>query len=133
MVYSTTLERWQARKGLVSSNLTASARNMQKVIIIIVVALLLIGALFFIFKKPPTITNYPSQGKTIVAFGDSLVEGIGATMGNDFSSLLSKLIGEPIINMGVAGNTSNDGLLRVESVNAQDPKVVMVLFGGNDY
>ena len=25
MVYSTTLERWQARKGLVSSNLTASA------------------------------------------------------------------------------------------------------------
>lgn len=91
------------------------------------------GSLFFIFKKSLTITNYPSSGKTIIAFGDSLVQGIGATAGNDFPSVLSKLIGESIINMGVSGNTSADGLARIEEVKAQDPKVVLVLFGGNDF
>ncbi len=107
--------------------------TMKKITIIILATLFIIGAVFFLFQKSPVITNYPSQGKTIVAFGDSLVEGVGATTANDFVSLLSKLISKPIINMGVAGNTSADGLTRVESVNAQDPKVVLVLFGGNDY
>jgi lysophospholipase L1-like esterase len=106
---------------------------MQKIIIIILSVLLVAGALFYFFKKSPTITNYPSGGKTVVAFGDSLVEGVGATAGNDFPSLLSKMIGQPIVNMGVSGNTSADGLARVEEVNAQDPKVVLVLFGGNDF
>lgn|SRR3989338_637692 len=106
---------------------------MQKIIIIILAVVLVIGVLFFIFRKSPTITNYPPQGKTIVAFGDSLVEGVGATAGNDFVSLLSYKIGEPIINMGVSGNTSVDGLARVEQVTAQDPKIVLVLFGGNDF
>jgi|SRR3989344_2078409 len=107
---------------------------MQKIIfIVLIVASLVIGVLLFVFKKSPTITNFPSSGTTIVAFGDSLVEGIGATKGNDFVSLLSRSIGEEIINMGVAGNTSSDGFARVESVNIQDPRIVLVLFGGNDY
>ena len=62
-----------------------------------------------------------------------MVEGVGATAGNDFVSLLSKKIGEPIINMGVPGNTSADGLARVEEVTKENPKVVLVLFGGNDF
>lgn len=105
---------------------------MKKIIIILAV-IVVINILFFIFRKSPTITNYPPEGKTIIAFGDSLVEGLGASAGNDFPSFLSKKIGEPIINMGISGNTSAHGLSRVETVNKEDPKVVLVLFGGNDF
>lgn len=106
---------------------------MLKIIIIVLGIVAVALTAFFIFKKSPTITNYPSQGKTIVAFGDSLVEGTGATPGHDFPSLLSQLINQPIINMGVSGNTSAQGLVRADAVNALDPKVVLVLFGGNDF
>ncbi|OGI60403.1 hypothetical protein A2641_00010 [Candidatus Nomurabacteria bacterium RIFCSPHIGHO2_01_FULL_37_25] len=106
---------------------------MKKIITIVFVVILVTGTLFFIFKKSPKITNYPGKGKTIIAFGDSLVKGNGATTGNDFSSVLSRLLGVPIINMGIPGNTSADGLSRLESVNIEDPKIVMILFGGNDF
>lgn len=106
---------------------------MRKIIAIILVVAIAAGALFFVFKKSPTITNYPSSGTTIIAFGDSLVEGVGATPGNDFPSLLSKAIGKPIINMGMGGNTSAQGLALVPSVTMKNPKVVIVLFGGNDF
>ena len=35
--------------------------------------------------------------------------------------------------MGIKGQTSSQGLARINSVIDLDPKVVMVLFGGNDY
>ncbi len=107
--------------------------ELKKITIIICVVGVLAGAIFFFFRKPPVITNYPSQGETIVAFGDSLVEGVGATLGNDFSSILARSISQPIINMGISGNTSSDGLARIEGVKMQNPKVVLVLFGGNDF
>jgi lysophospholipase L1-like esterase len=66
-------------------------------------------------------------------FGDSLIEGVGATEGNDLPSLLSKKLGQKVINMGMRGQTSAQGLARIGQVIKHDPKVVMVLFGGNDY
>lgn len=104
----------------------------KSIITILIIVALSLGA-FFVFKKSPHITNYPSKGTTIVALGDSLVQGVGATKENDFPAVLSKLIGEPIINMGISGNTSADGLARVGEVATQDPKIVLVLLGGNDY
>lgn len=107
---------------------------MKKLIIIIIVLIILISIYFLIFRKGGVdIKNYPSGGSTIVAFGDSLTQGVGASKGSDLPSLLSVRIGEPIINMGISGNTSADGLARVEEVIAQDPKIVIVLFGGNDF
>lgn len=69
----------------------------------------------------------------IVAFGDSLVAGYGATSGKDFISLLSARIGEPIINMGVPGDTTTDGLARIDDVIAREPRAVILLLGGNDF
>jgi acyl-CoA thioesterase I len=76
--------------------------------------------------------RYPTNGTTIVAFGDSLVEGVGATQGNSFVDILSQRINTPIINMGVSGDTSADGLARINDVIAQDPRVVILVLGGND-
>src|SRR3989344_4541670 len=106
---------------------------MKKVIIAGVVVMAGILVFFFIFSRSQNITNYPNDGKTIVAFGDSLVEGVGATPGNNFPALLSKKIRKPILNMGVPGDTSTDGLNRIDQVIRQDPKIVLVLLGGNDF
>lgn len=92
-----------------------------------------VGTVIFIFFKPSAITNYPSVGTSIIMFGDSLTEGIGATEGNDLPTLLSKKLDEKVVNLGIRGQTSAQGLSRVGAVLKHDPKVVLVLFGGNDY
>ncbi len=89
-------------------------------------------AYLFIFRTAP-ITNYPSSGTDIIAFGDSLVFGTGATKGNDFVSLLSQRIGQPIVNVGHPGDTTADGLARLHDIDRYKPKVVLLLLGGNDY
>lgn len=109
---------------------------MKKVLIIITI-LVLVGAgiySFFFHDRTWSIRNYPGQGSTVVAFGDSLIQGIGATEGNDLVSLLSKKANIEIINEGVSGNTTDDGLKRIDAVlEKHDPKLVILLLGGNDY
>jgi acyl-CoA thioesterase I len=99
----------------------------------IVVGALSIVALFLIFGKSPNIANYPPKEGPIVFLGDSLVEGVGASKGSDLPALLSRSIGRPVENFGVAGNTTGDGLARLDSVIAREPSVVLILLGGNDY
>lgn len=91
-------------------------------------------AMFFGIKffSNDEITNYPPKNHTIVAFGDSLVEGVGATSGNDFPSLVGGLAGVPIINEGKSGDTTEAGLLRIQTVLDKEPGIVILLLGGND-
>ena len=98
-----------------------------------VLVLILVGYILFVKDNKQNITNYPSTGTDIIAFGDSLVAGSGATGGNDFVSVLSKQIGRPIINLGVPGNTTADGLARISALEQYKPKVVLLLLGGNDH
>lgn len=108
--------------------------NYKKITIIaLIFGIILCSIVFFTIRKNKKITNYPPSGNTIIAFGDSLVKGVGSTNGNDFVTLLSKQSGEPIINMGISGNTSIDGLNRIDTVNIKDPKIVLLLLGGNDF
>ena len=106
--------------------------NKTWIISFIVVAGLIVSGFFF-FRAKPAIVNYPPPNNTIVAFGDSLVQGIGATEGNDFVSKLSSLVGLPITNLGVSGNTTSDGLARLNQVTELKPGIVILLLGGNDY
>ena len=69
----------------------------------------------------------------IVAFGDSLVVGFGTSSGNNFVSLLSNRVGISIANAGRLGDTTGSALGRLQSdVIARQPKIVIVLLGGND-
>ena len=86
----------------------------------IAVIFLIFATTVVIFYKPSRIKNYPPQKRGLVAFGDSLIKGVGASEDGGFVTLLSEEIGWPIVNLGVPGNTSKQG-------------IVMVLFGGNDY
>lgn len=101
--------------------------------IIGLVAIVALAGYFLFFRGEAPIRNYPSQGSDIVAYGDSLVLGVGATKGNDFVSLLSKKIKRPIINLGNSGDTTADGLARLNELDTYNSKVVILLLGGNDY
>lgn len=93
--------------------------------------------LYGVFAPQPSrfehITNYPPQGQTIVAFGDSLTSGFGSTNGNNYVTLLSHKLGVPIVNKGVPGDTSAQALKRIDDVLALKPDVVIVYLGGNDF
>jgi len=103
----------------------------------ILILLLLIGAIVGAFvwfggggydyrNLPPT-----ADGPW-VAFGDSLTEGHGASPGNDYPSLLGKRLGIDIQNLGKTGETSEDGLNRLDAIVALKPRVALICFGGND-
>ncbi len=79
------------------------------------------------------ITNYPPSNGPIIAFGDSLTFGVGASTGQDYVSQLSRKAGVNIVNSGVSGDTTRDALARLDrDVISQDPSVVIVWLGGND-
>ncbi len=105
---------------------------MKRTLLYALICLLIIFLIVVIFPKRK-ITNYPSNGTDIVAFGDSLVRGVGSSGGGDFVSILSGKIGKPIINLGRPGDTTYDGLSRLNELDQYKPKVVLLLFGGNDY
>jgi acyl-CoA thioesterase I len=98
-------------------------------------SLIALLAIFLYLTKlsSPDITNYPSKNTGIVAFGDSLVEGVGSARGGGFVSILSDELNMPITNLGVSGNTTAEALGRIGMVTARKPAVVIVLLGGNDY
>lgn len=70
----------------------------------------------------------------IVAFGDSLTYGYGASSINDsYPSKLQSLIGYTVINEGFSGDTARNGVRRiVDVVEENDPDLVIVGLGGND-
>ena len=79
------------------------------------------------------IKNYPPKNRTIVAFGDSLTQGVGAPIGSDYVTQLSQMLGTPIINAGVSRNTTAQALERLQSdVLDRNPGIVIVFLGGND-
>jgi acyl-CoA thioesterase I len=50
------------------------------------------------------IRNIDSAGKTVICFGDSLTEGVGAAEGEDYPTVLSRLLASPVVNAGLGGN-----------------------------
>lgn len=80
------------------------------------------------------IRNLGSVGKNIICFGDSLTEGVGAGTGKSYPSLLSEGLQRQVINAGRRGDTTAAGLARLRGdVLEKDPRLVIVLFGGNDF
>ena len=80
------------------------------------------------------VTNLASSGTAVIAFGDSLTAGVGASAGEDYPSRLAQRTGVEILNAGVSGDTTASAWLRIEGdVLAHDPRIVIVGLGGNDF
>lgn len=79
------------------------------------------------------ITNYPTGSGPVIALGDSITYGIGATPGQNYVDELEKNLGINIINAGVSGDTTQDALERLTAdVLSKSPSTVIVFLGGND-
>ncbi|MEW6101112.1 MAG: GDSL-type esterase/lipase family protein [Candidatus Omnitrophota bacterium] len=80
------------------------------------------------------IKNIGSRGENIICFGDSITHGYGASTGEDYPTLLSKLAGLSVINAGKEGETTSEALMRLsEDVLERNPLLVIVELGGNDF
>ncbi len=109
--------------------MTISRRNLllfSVLALVILIYFLWPGARWRFHNLPPT-----AHGPW-VAFGDSLTAGYGASEGGGYPAELSKRLGVPIQNLGEPGATSADGLKRISEVEALNPRVVLMCFGGND-
>ena|SRR5919108_2151703 len=80
------------------------------------------------------IRNIRSAGETIICFGDSLTEGVGAAEGEDYPSALSRQLASPVVNAGRRGDTTADALQRLsDTLLSKNPRLVILLLGGNDF
>ena len=74
-----------------------------------------------------------AKGDVILAFGDSLTQGYGVKKSESYPSVLQNLTGLKVINAGVSGETSDQGLLRLPKLlDKHQPALVILLEGGND-
>jgi acyl-CoA thioesterase-1 len=88
-------------------------------------------------KASESVAPPPDARPAIACFGDSLTEGLGLDPGQGFPDLLQRELdsrGYPyrVVNLGVSGNTTQDGLARIGMVLAEKPAVVVLEFGAND-
>jgi acyl-CoA thioesterase I len=73
----------------------------------------------------------------IAAFGDSLTEGFAVDPERSYPAVLQRELdargyGYRVVNMGVSGDTTTDGLARLPTVLNLHPEIVVLEFGAND-
>lgn len=73
----------------------------------------------------------------IDCFGDSITAGYGVEPGHAYpddlqAALDSRGYHYRVVNSGIPGNTTKDGVDRLKNVLALHPSIVIVEFGGND-
>lgn len=84
-------------------------------------------------SKPVPLTPV-SGGATVLAFGDSLTFGLGTRPENSYPAILATMTGLNVINAGIVGETSAEGVARLPSLLAEHrPAIVIICMGGNDY
>ena len=70
---------------------------------------------------------------SILAFGDSLTAGRGVSSEQAYPAVLQTLSKRTVINAGVSGELSEEGLQRLPGLlQEHDPALVVLLEGGND-
>jgi acyl-CoA thioesterase-1 len=103
-----------------------------KKLIIGIIALSVIAAIYRFTTSSSMPVSHLRSGGATVCFGDSLTYGTGASKGMDYPSQLSRMIGLPVMNAGVPGDTTATALKRLNGVLDAQPWVVLITLGGND-
>jgi acyl-CoA thioesterase-1 len=88
-------------------------------------------------RNQPVDTTAGDHRPVLVCFGDSLTAGAGTDSGQSYPDYLQKDLDQlgykyHVVNLGISGNTTKDGVARLPDVLALHPEVTVVEFGGND-
>lgn len=74
-----------------------------------------------------------AKGSRVLALGDSLTFGYGAPSDAAYPKQLARITGWRITNGGVSGDTSAQALARLPDLLAEQPKLILLGIGGNDF
>lgn len=106
---------------------------LRKILMLVCVPLLLLAC-----DSKPKFSPLPAQSNVVI-LGDSLTYGTGANEGEDYATLLASNTGWNIVNAGVPGNKSSDGLERLPDLldehdnGGQKIDLLVIELGGNDF
>jgi acyl-CoA thioesterase I len=109
---------------------TAPAEGALRAFVASIVAALVLGACG---GSTPKIAKL-DRGAVVLAFGDSLTFGMGAARGQSYPAILGRETGLEVVNAGIPGEVSADGLARLPgAIEESQPKLLILCHGGNDF
>ncbi len=106
---------------------------MNKITLITVVLVVSLIMMVFIKENKNEVSYTTLQRDSVIlAVGDSLTYGFGVSGEFSYPAVMQKRTGYKVINAGVNGETSEEGLARLPKNLEQKPDLVILCYGGND-
>ncbi|MCF7917866.1 arylesterase [Candidatus Gracilibacteria bacterium] len=104
------------------------------------IVIILLAGYFWFFSNsiPDGNPNEFVHSGVIVVFGDSLTAGHGVEEQQNYPALLQFRLNQEgyphynVLNFGIDGDTTKDGLERTETLFEHQPEIVIVALGAND-